>query len=61
MITDPRSPLYRRFDALLYVLRLQRGRVSLKNLRAILRRRGLDTGGKGRELLLRLYEDEKHG
>ena len=49
-----------RLDALLYILRLNRGRVSLGNLRAIARRRGLRCGRMGiRRMLVAIYEDMK--
>lgn len=60
MIAHNRAPLDMRLDALLYVLRLNWGRVSLGNLRAMARRRGLRCGRMdSRRILVAIYWDMK--
>lgn len=53
------NPLARRLDALAYLLRLQSGRISRKNLMAIMHRRGLVARGDRRRMFVALYEDMK--
>lgn len=55
----PRDQLNQRLDALLYVLRLNRGRASLRSLQSIARRRGLAAGKYRLKLLYVIYEDMK--
>ena len=60
MIDQPaRDRLNRRLDALLYVLRLNRGRASLQSLQSIAKRRGLPSGKYRLKLLYVIYEDMK--
>ena len=54
-----RARLNRRLDALLYILRLQRGCVSLPRLRDIVRRMGLPPRRSRRAMLLAIYEEMK--
>lgn len=55
----PRDQLNQRLDALLYVLRLNRGRASLHSLQGIARRRGVPSGKYRLKLLYAIYEDMK--
>ena len=53
------TPLARRLDALAYLLRLQSGRISRKNLMAIMRRMGLVATGNRRQMFAAIYEEMK--
>lgn len=57
--TLQRDQLNQRLDALLYVLRLNRGRASLRSLQGIVKRRGLPSGKYRLRLLYAIYEDMK--
>lgn len=60
-LTPNRAPLDMRLDALAYILRLQRARVSRDNLRGILRRMGIVEHGNRQRMLLAIYEELKNG
>lgn len=53
------TPLARRLDALDCLFRLQRGRISRRNLMAIMHRRGLVARGDRRKMSRAIYEDMK--
>ena len=59
MIRPDRAILDKRLDALLYVLRLNRGRASLRSLQSIAKRRGLRSSKYKLKLLYAIYEDMK--
>ncbi len=54
-----RDQLNQRLDALDYLFRLQSGRISRKNLMAIMHRRGLVARGDRRRMFRAIYEDMK--
>lgn len=51
------TTLTARLDALLYVLRLQRARVSRDNLRGIMRRMGVVEHGNRQKMLYAIYRE----
>lgn len=51
------TPLARRLDALDYLFGIQSGRISRKNLMAIMHRRGLVARGTRRDMFVALYTE----